>query len=89
MSKKYKIEEEQTIVVFADIKDLSLNEYIGKKLKMYRNVKGLSQIDMSKFLGLSRASVSNIEGCRQALSIDLLEKICSILGIKSSDILPF
>ena len=74
----YKIEIEGT-----------LEECIGVKIKNLRRLKGWTQEDLAKKITLSRPSLSNIEIGRHKLTINLMEQLCKLFEIKSSELLPF
>ncbi len=61
---------------------------IGEKVRILREEKAFSQKDLSSLLGISRASISNIELGRHQIPIYSLYTIADKFGIKVSDILP-
>lgn len=62
---------------------------IGKKLKKIREEKNLSQEDVAKAAGIATGYYSRVERGKHSPSSSVLERICKVLKIKSSDILPF
>ena len=60
----------------------------GDRLRAARKAKGVSQVDVSKDVGLSRTSVANIERGRQRLSLHLLMEFARVLDVEPSDLLP-
>ncbi|KXS49394.1 Helix-turn-helix domain-containing protein [Halanaerobium congolense] len=54
---------------------------IGKRLKKYRNQRGLSQKRLSNHTGISQSFISSIESNKQSPTITTLERICRALGI--------
>lgn len=70
-------------------KEVTVDEFVGSKIRDLRQAKGMEQEEFSKLLDLGRSSVSNIELGRQKLILKHLERVCEVLGCKSSDILPF
>jgi transcriptional regulator with XRE-family HTH domain len=68
---------------------VSISTYIGHHIKELRKQKGLTQEELSEYIGVSRASIVNIEKGRQSATYKNLFLICKCLGIKSSDLLPF
>lgn len=56
----------------------------GKILKALRNIYGISAVQMSKDLGISRSYLSEIENGNRSINTDLLEKYGNIFGIKPS-----
>lgn len=61
--------------------------YIGKRLKMLREAKGLSQGDIERSSGLLRSYVSRVEGGYTAPSLLTLEKFAKALGVESYQLL--
>ena len=51
-----------------------LKKDIGKKIKFYRDLKGLSQSDLAEKLDVSIETIYNAEAGRK-MSLDLLDKI--------------
>ena len=58
--------------------------FFGEKLKAVRKLKGLTQLDLSKKLSVSKGTISAYEQEVSYPSLETLEKICGILD-KSSD----
>lgn len=54
---------------------------IGKKIKILRKVRGLTQDQLAEKLSIGRATISNYEIGRRSPSIKELERIASILGV--------
>lgn len=74
----------------ADIREVVIvksNEFkiIGKRIKILRIEKGVSQIDLAKQLDLSQTNVSNIECGRIAVTVSNLFKIRNVLGCSMGD----
>lgn len=69
--------------------------FFGEKLKAVRKSKRLTQLDLSKRLGVSKGTVSAYEQGLSYPSVETLVNICGILDISSdyllgiSDDLPF
>ncbi len=58
------------------------NEEIGKKIKILRKMRGLTQQDLADKLGCKRATISNYEiGRRSPRNIKELESIATALGV--------
>ncbi len=56
----------------------------GRILKALRNIYGISAVEMSKKLGISRSYLSEIENGNRDINTGLLSKYGSVFGIKSS-----
>lgn len=60
---------------------------VGAELKARRAARGINQDALALAVGLSRASVANIEGGRQAVPLHHLAKIAEALGTSASAML--
>lgn len=65
----------------------SLYKDLGKRLKTARKSAGLTQQTLADKVGLSRASITNIERGRQHIHIHTMFNICYTLGVNPSDLL--
>ncbi len=70
--------------------DEALYRVIGERIRAAREriVPVLSQAKLAKQLGISRASVVNIEGGRQHAPLHLLWRITGVLGAELSMLVP-
>lgn len=62
---------------------------ICNKLKPARQSKGLTQAEVAKRVGTNVNYYAKLERGVATPSLKMLEKIVKVLGIKSSDVLPF
>lgn len=62
--------------------------FIGTKIEEIRKNTDITQVDLAKRIGLSRASIVNIECGRQRCTTMKLYQICDILNCEFTDILP-
>lgn len=69
--------------------EVSYNKYIALRIEGLRKENKLTQEQFANKIGLTRASVINIEKGRQQLSVKNLYLICKYLEVKSSQLLPF
>lgn len=60
---------------------------IGKNIKSLREASGLSQLDFSHLVEISRRSIANIEAGTGSNSLDLLDRIFTFFNIKIGDTL--
>ncbi|WP_063657777.1 helix-turn-helix domain-containing protein [Candidatus Arsenophonus triatominarum] len=66
----------------------NLHERIGKRLKLLREARGLSQAQLAKLCGYSSASrIGNYELGDRKISVDDAIRIAPILGISAADLL--
>ena len=63
-------------------------KHMGQVLKSIRVSQNIDQEDMAFTLGLSRASMNNIEAGRQSISHTALLKACGVLSITPDQIFP-
>lgn len=61
------------------IKSRQLRNHVGRNIKFRREQLGLTQTDISKFIGMSRTSVTNIEYGNQNITLERLSQIAEIL----------
>lgn len=60
---------------------------IGSRIKKYREDRGLTQIQLSKLLGISNSRVSNWEQGINRPDADILAEICRVLQVSPSELL--
>lgn len=75
-----------TVPLMADFEDLYRE--LGRKLRQARERKGLSQEKLAGQLGISRASVVNIEAGRQRAPLHLLWQLSEALGTELCLLIP-
>lgn len=67
---------------------MKLYESIGNNIRCIRKQRGMHHNEVAEAIGVTRASVVNIEKGRQRISIDKLLKLCELFGCNAMDILP-
>ncbi|WP_300382104.1 helix-turn-helix transcriptional regulator [Clostridium sp.] len=66
-----------------------MKETIGTKLKRYRLLNNMSQLELSKISGVSRNYISEIEsGIYTNISIFYVCNLCKTLKITPNDLIP-
>jgi len=70
-------------------KNAKLPKVLGKKIQKQRKVKEYTQEELGDKVGISRAYMGYIEQGRYAPSLEVLEKIGKVLGVKVKDLMPF
>lgn len=70
----------------ASMKRLQLYQSIGLLIRARREHFGFSQQKLADLVGLSRASITNIEAGRQRIFVDQLVSISDLLKIELSDV---
>ena len=66
----------------------NLYKLLGSRIKFQRSQHGMTQIQLSKELGLSRTSIANIEAGQQNAPLHVLYDICLVLKLQLKDLLP-
>lgn len=66
----------------------SLDAALGDRLKLRRIKANFNQAELASRVGLSRASISNIENGRQPVTIQTLWRIAQALGLTLRDLVP-
>lgn len=65
-----------------------LYEQIGDRLRTRRREFDLTQSEVAETAGLLRTTIANIEAGRQRVSLHVLYKLCTILNLEVTEILP-
>lgn len=55
---------------------------IGSRLRELREAQGLTTTQLGERCGLTQSTISKIENGRWSASIDILSKVCEVLGAK-------
>lgn len=66
-----------------------ITEDVGKRIKMLRNERGLSQEKLALKAGIDRTYLAGIESGKRNATIQSLEKIANALEIKIKDLFEF
>nr|DAL35663.1 MAG TPA_asm: helix-turn-helix domain protein [Caudoviricetes sp.] len=61
---------------------MTLRENIGQQIAMLRKKHGLTTRQLAELSGINFANISKIENGRYNVSVDVLERICSALGVR-------
>ena len=61
---------------------------LGNRLRVKREKSELTQVEVAEAAGISRTSLTNIEGGRQRILVDQLAIICSKLNTTMDDVVP-
>lgn len=65
-----------------------LNLAVGAAIRQRREGRGMSQTALAEVLGLSRTTVTNIEGGRQPISLKHVYDAARVLGTTVQQLLP-
>lgn len=63
-------------------------QYIGKKLRLARLCKNLTQEQLGSLLNVQKTTISKIEAGKMSLEINLVIEICNILHLTYEQLLP-
>lgn len=66
----------------------SLYKEIGRRIKEFREERGITQQEISDNIHLSRTSITNIEAGRQKIQIHILYQIATLLKVEPNQLLP-
>lgn len=64
------------------------NKELGEKIYYYRKAINMSTTKLSELSGTSQSTISKIENGYSSTNIQLLLKICEVLGVSLYDVLP-
>ncbi len=67
-------------------KNAKLPKLLGKRIQKIRKKTGMSQEEVAHKIKISRAYMGYIEQGRNAPSLEVLQKIASVLKVKLSDL---
>lgn len=70
-------------------KNSPLPKVLGKRIQKARKQIGITQEKLAEKVGVSTTYIGFIEQGRYAPSIEVLNKIANVLGVKVKDIFPF
>lgn len=68
---------------------MSRAKLLGKNIKKYRELKGLTQNELAELVDLSREYIADIERGLKNISLKKLYMIVDVLEIKCSDLINF
>ena len=66
---------------------MRLREVLAKNLKRLRLAADLSQEDLAHSAEIDRTYVSSLERGRYSATVDMLERLAAVLGVKPDDLL--
>lgn len=65
-----------------------LQKFLGSQLRVFRDLKGLSQIDLAERINVSKETIGKIERGTAAPSFRTLDKLCRELRISPRHLFP-
>jgi transcriptional regulator with XRE-family HTH domain len=66
---------------------MRLRRNLARNVRQLRDLKGLSQEELSALAHIDRTYVSHIENCNYAATIDVLEELAAALQVDPADLL--
>lgn len=66
----------------------SINKYVGKKIKEFRNKKKMSQTEVGKVLGVKQNTITGYEKGDWEVSYDNLFKLADLFDVSIDDFFP-
>jgi len=66
----------------------ALQKFLGSQLRVYRDLRRLSQIELAERMGVSKETVGKIERGTAAPSFKTIDSICRELGISPRNLFP-
>jgi len=66
---------------------MEIREVFARNLKALRLAKGLSQEELAHLADIDRTYISSLERCVYNASIDVVQRLASVLGVEASDLL--
>jgi transcriptional regulator with XRE-family HTH domain len=66
---------------------MKLVEKVGKRIKLLRQQKGVSQEYLGERLGVTRSFISRMENGKRPISLDKIERIADVLDVEVDDLL--
>lgn len=66
---------------------MEIREVFAKNLKAARRAKGLSQEELAYRANIDRTYVGSLERCIYSASIDVVERLATVLEVEASDLL--
>lgn len=66
---------------------MTIREIFATNLRAQRAAQNISQEELAHRAGLDRTYISSLERCVYSPTIDVVEKIAEVLGIRAADLL--
>ena len=66
----------------------AMQKFLGSQVKVFRDTRGLSQIELAELIDVSKETVGKIERGSAAPSFRTLDKLCRELGISPRSLFP-
>lgn len=63
-----------------------VKDTVRNNIKIYRKLKKMTQKDLAEALEVTHSSVSSWELGKNAIDMDMLNRICKVLGISTTEV---
>ena len=77
------------VVLVTVTTEITMSQFVGRAIRRIRKERGITQADMSDYMGIPRPSLSNLENGGIFISVDHIKLVCDFFNIHSSELLPF
>ena len=67
---------------------MSNSNIIGERIRYYRKMNNITQIELAEKLGVASGYISNIEQGNRNPSLEMLVQICDWFGVELTDVYP-
>lgn len=68
--------------------EIDINKYVGKKIKLFREKKNITQEELAQQLSVSRQTISRYESGERRIKQDAIFIIADVLGVSINDLFP-
>jgi transcriptional regulator with XRE-family HTH domain len=66
---------------------MTIREILARNLRTLRKARGFSQEELAHQADIDRTYLSSIERCVYAASIDIVDRLATVLGIEAANLL--
>ena len=66
---------------------MDIKQILGNNIKHYREKKGLTQQQLADLTGLNRVYITDVEGGKRNVTLDIMAKFSAGLGVKIGTLL--
>ena len=66
----------------------ALQKFLGAQVRVYRDIRGISQVELAERMGVSKETIGKMERGTTAPSFKTLDSLCRELGISPRNLFP-
>ncbi|WCL51256.1 helix-turn-helix domain-containing protein [Leptospira sp. GIMC2001] len=74
--------------MIAKLNKMNVNSLVGEEISKFRQVNGLTQLELASRLGMSRTAYNQLENGNTQISVEKLYEIAEILNVPVVKLLP-